>query len=132
MVLATAVPKNAPNKFIVAANMTALPGERTFVATTVAMEFAVSWKPLMNSNTNAAKITSNNRVNIGVDSGVFQDDLVGNDTGFTATVDCFFENVKKLFQQKRIRRIELARINFAMHFQQQTVGFGFNDAETFV
>ena len=33
-------------------------GDSTLVATTVAMELAVSWNPLMNSNTNAVMITS--------------------------------------------------------------------------
>jgi len=64
MVLATAVPANAPIRFITAASITACPGESTLVATTVAMELAVSWKPLMNSNTSADRITSSNRVSI--------------------------------------------------------------------
>ncbi len=42
---ATAVPLSAPMKFIVAAISTAWSGERTRVATTVAIAFAVSWKP---------------------------------------------------------------------------------------
>ena len=47
-VLATAVPKvNAAMKLKNAAQMTALPGESTRVETTVAIEFAASWKPLM-------------------------------------------------------------------------------------
>ena len=47
-VFATAVPNvNAAMKLKNAAQMTALPGERTRVETTVAMEFAASWKPLM-------------------------------------------------------------------------------------
>ena len=47
-VLATAVPKTkAATKLKKAAQMTALPGDRTRVETTVAMEFAASWKPLM-------------------------------------------------------------------------------------
>src|SRR5690606_3787088 len=58
MVLATAVPMNAPIRFVVAARMIACPGVSTLVATTVAIEFAVSWKPLMNSKTSAVKITS--------------------------------------------------------------------------
>jgi hypothetical protein len=33
--------------------MTATPGESTRVATTVAMEFALSWKPLMKSKAKA-------------------------------------------------------------------------------
>ena len=48
MVLATAVPKvKAATKLKNAAQMTALPGESTRVETTVAIEFAASWKPLM-------------------------------------------------------------------------------------
>ena len=47
-VLATAVPKvNAATKLKNAAQMTALPGDSTRVDTTVAMEFAASWNPLM-------------------------------------------------------------------------------------
>ena len=47
-VLATAVPNvNAATKLKNAAQMTALPGDSTRVDTTVAIEFAASWKPLM-------------------------------------------------------------------------------------
>ena len=47
-VLATAVPKvNAATKLKKAAQMTAWPGESTRVDTTVAIELAASWKPLM-------------------------------------------------------------------------------------
>ena len=48
IVFATAVPKtNAATKLKNAAQMTAWPGDRTRVETTVAMELAASWKPLM-------------------------------------------------------------------------------------
>ena len=48
MVLATAVPKvKAATKLKKAAHMTALPGDSTRVETTVAIELAASWKPLM-------------------------------------------------------------------------------------
>ena len=47
MVLATAVPANAPMKLNAAAISTATWGRRARVATDVAMAFAVSWKPLM-------------------------------------------------------------------------------------
>ncbi len=47
-VFATAVPNvNAATKLKNAAQMTAFPGVRTRVETTVAIEFAASWKPLM-------------------------------------------------------------------------------------
>ena len=42
MVVATAVPMNAPPRLVTAASITACRGESTFVATTVAMELAVS------------------------------------------------------------------------------------------
>ncbi len=47
MVLATAVPANAPMKLKAAAMSTATWGRRARVATEVAIAFAVSWKPLM-------------------------------------------------------------------------------------
>ena len=47
-VLATAVPNvNAATKLKNAAQITALPGDSTRVETTVAIELAASWKPLM-------------------------------------------------------------------------------------
>ena len=47
IVLATAVPANAPMKLNAAAMRTAVRGLSARVATEVAMAFAVSWKPLM-------------------------------------------------------------------------------------
>ena len=47
MVLATAVPANAPMKLNAAAMSTATWGRSARVATDVAMALAVSWKPLM-------------------------------------------------------------------------------------
>ena len=63
IVLATAVPTtNAATKLKNAAQNTATPGLRTRVETTVAMEFALSWKPLMKSKTSAtATITTTYR-----------------------------------------------------------------------
>src|SRR3954469_12065428 len=57
-VLATAVPKvNAATKLKKAAQITALPGVSTRVDTTVAIEFAASWNPLMKSKIRATKIS---------------------------------------------------------------------------
>jgi hypothetical protein len=47
-----------------AAQTTAWKGVNTFVETTVAIEFAASWKPLTQSNNNAMAITTINKVNI--------------------------------------------------------------------
>src|SRR6266705_1326221 len=46
-VFATASPESAPTKLKTAANRTAMRGVKTRVETTVAMELAASWKPLM-------------------------------------------------------------------------------------
>src|SRR6266566_4278636 len=62
MVLATAVPHSAPMRLVAAAITTAWRGVSTFVETTVAMELAVSWKPLMYSNTSATRRTVRMRV----------------------------------------------------------------------
>src|SRR5258706_13662278 len=64
-VLATAVPNvNAATKLKNAAQITALPGERTRVDTTVAMELAASWNPLMKSKTSATQISAATVVSI--------------------------------------------------------------------
>src|ERR1035437_2285599 len=47
IVLATALPMKAPTRLVTVASATACRGDNTLVATTVAMELAVSWKPLM-------------------------------------------------------------------------------------
>src|SRR6266550_3576424 len=62
MVFATAVPQSAPTRLVAAAITTAWRGVRTFVETTVAIELAVSWKPLMYSNTSATRRTVKIRV----------------------------------------------------------------------
>ena len=57
MVLATCVPNaKAAMKLKNAAHTTATRGDRTRVPTTVAIEFAASWKPLMKSNASARKM----------------------------------------------------------------------------
>src|SRR5437588_419742 len=53
IVVATAVPVNAPATLRTPAMSTAVPGASTRVATEVAMALAVSWKPLMKSKTRA-------------------------------------------------------------------------------
>jgi len=56
-VFATAVPTvNAAARLKNAAQATAAKGLRTRVPTTVAIEFAESWKPLMKSNRNAIRM----------------------------------------------------------------------------
>ena len=62
MVLATAVPARAPSRLVPAASSTACAGLSTLVATTVAIELAVSWNPLMYSNTRATSTTARTRL----------------------------------------------------------------------
>src|SRR5438552_9130186 len=57
IVFATAVPESAPAKFSTAAIRIACHGASTRVAMTVAIAFAVSWKPLMKSKMTAARST---------------------------------------------------------------------------
>ena len=64
IVFATAVPAKAPIRFMLAARITALPGDSTLVATTVAIELAVSWNPLMYSKTSAVMTTTMTSVSI--------------------------------------------------------------------
>src|SRR6516225_879108 len=49
---------NAATKLKKAAQTTALPGLNTRVETTVAIELAASWKPLMKSNVSATRISA--------------------------------------------------------------------------
>src|SRR5512140_632133 len=63
MVFATWGPNaNAATKVQKAAQTTAIFGERTRVPTTVAMEVAASWKPLMKSNARARKMMTKMKV----------------------------------------------------------------------
>lgn len=67
MVLATAVPKvKAAMKLKKAAKATARRGVRTLVETTVAMELAESWKPLVKSKIKATKMMAMTRMRSGV------------------------------------------------------------------
>src|ERR1041385_6774884 len=79
IVFATAVPiTKAATKLKNAAHSTAFLGESTRVDTTVAMEFAASWKPLRKSNVSATRMMTTTAVK-DVDkraaSGVLDDDV---------------------------------------------------------
>src|SRR4249919_1719454 len=126
IVLATAVPQNAPIRLVAAAITTACIGVSTLVATTVAMELAVSWKPLMNSNTNAVAMTSRSRVSTAGSSGVLQYDLVHHVAGIAAAVDGFFQQFEQVLEDQVAHRIGFARIGFAIELEDQAVGFGFD------
>ncbi len=68
-VVATCTPKaNAAMKLKKPAQMTAWSGVRTRVETTVAIEFAASWKPLMKSKTSATKMMKTTAVSTRAES----------------------------------------------------------------
>src|SRR5688500_14415515 len=102
MVLATAVPHSAPTRLVAAARATACIGVSTLVATTVAMEFAVSWKPLMYSNTSAVRMTSRTRVSTARASGVLEDDVVRHHAGLAAAIDGFLKQFEEVLHQQHL------------------------------
>src|SRR3954469_20132430 len=97
IVVATAVPHMAPTRFVQAAMTTACRGVRTRVATTVAIELAVSWKPLMYSNTSAIRITTKINVMVLVRaSRVFEHDVRNGIAAIAAAVDSSFEQIVQI------------------------------------
>src|SRR5690606_33632692 len=125
MVLATAVPQRAPIRFMLAASATACIGVSTLVATTVAMELAVSWKPLMYSNTRATSTTtstSNRAVVMG--SGVLQDDVVDHVAGVAAAVDGLLEDLEQVLEDQVAHRILFLGVGVPVQLQGQPVGLG--------
>src|SRR3954466_11662281 len=76
IVLATWVPSTkAATKLKNAAQATALLGDSTRVETTVAIEFAASWKPFRKSNVSATRMMKTTSARAGVISGVLDDDV---------------------------------------------------------
>src|SRR5690606_34244136 len=133
MVLATAVPASAPMRFIEAASPTACIGESTLVATTVAIELAESWKPLMYSNTSAVPTTIRTRVSIVVArSGALEHDFVGDHAGLAAAVDRRFQDFEELLEQEHLQRVEPARIDVAVQLEHQPVGLVLQRAQAVV
>ena len=61
-VLATATDKNAPMRFKMPANATAVFGFNAPVAIDVAIAFAVSWKPFVKSKNSATTIIRTRRI----------------------------------------------------------------------
>src|SRR2546421_3048739 len=112
MVFATAVPnRNAATKLKNAAQMTALPGLSTRVDTTVAIEFAASWKPLMKSKVSATRIsaTTASVVTVIDRSGVLHDDPLEDVGDVLAAVGGLFEEVQDLLPLDDLDRVLLFR-----------------------
>src|SRR5690606_12398563 len=132
MVLATAVPASAPIRFMPAARPTACIGDSTLVATTVAIEFAVSWKPLMYSNVSATRITTSTSVSMAPASAVLEHDVVGHHAGLAAAVDGLLEDLEEFLEQEHLLGIELARVDVAVELEHQPVGLVLDRAQLVV
>src|SRR4051812_4162341 len=97
-VFATAVPNaNAATKLKNAAQITALPGLNTRVETTVAIELAASWNPLMKSKASATKISAMTARRFeSIRSGVLHDDAFEHVGDVLAAVRGLFEKIEDL------------------------------------
>src|SRR5262245_51749985 len=99
IVVATAVPNpNAATKLKNAAHATALPGESTRVDTTVAIELAASWKPLMKSkrSATATRTITERSVASSIALRVLDHDAFDHDRDLLAAVDRVLEEVEDL------------------------------------
>src|SRR5213594_1321625 len=135
MVVATAVPASAPSNSKTAAMTIPWLAVRTLVATTVAMELAASWKPLINSNTKAIKTTTKTNRTAAVmpfGSGMFQDDVENNVARVTAAVEHFFDQFVKVFQDDDVQGAVVAVVEFAQDFDHEFVGLPFDVLEVVV
>src|ERR1041384_7705387 len=130
MVLATAVPQRAPSRFVHAASITAWRGVSTFVETTVAIELAVSWKPLMYSKTSATKMTTKTRSMRW--SGIFQGDLSNDIAGIAAAVDNFFEQFVEVLQDDDLECLVFAPKQISVKHHHVLVGFAFEKLQLVV
>src|SRR6266850_175047 len=97
-VFATAVPKvNAATKLKNDAQMTALPGLSTRVETTVAIELAASWNPLMKSKASATPISAMTaRRFVSIRSGVLDHDAFEDVGDVLAAIGGLLEKVQDL------------------------------------
>src|SRR5439155_24638130 len=129
-VVATAVPESAPTKFSTPAMSTARPGDRTRVATTVAMALAVSWKPMMKSKTRPRiKIArSSKRSTLRVSSGILKCDIAedrGHGLGFVGGV---LEQLVQVLPAHRVDQLGdfgNAVVERRQCLREQVVGFVF-------
>ena len=96
----------APTRLADAARITAWVGVNTLVATTVAIELAVSWNPLMYSKTKATKSSrrTTDRV-MPAYSGILQHDVINHVACVPATVDGLFQYLEQVFAQNQHDRI---------------------------
>src|ERR671937_189752 len=109
MLAATLVPRRRAAKFQNAAHTTAIRGDSTRVDTTVAIEFAASWKPLKKSNASATKTTNTSAMS-GVCSGMLQGDRLDGVRDVLARVDGRLHLIDDVLPLQDVHGPELARV----------------------
>src|SRR4051812_17305133 len=93
-----------------AAKTTAVVGRNTPVDTTVAMEFAASWKPFMKSNAMArptSRITTHRAVCVASMSGMLEDDALDDVGDVLALVGDRFEQLVDRLQLEHFAHVRL-------------------------
>src|SRR4051812_5069300 len=125
IVFATATPTRAPTRFVMAAIPMARRGLSTLVETTVAIEFAVSWKPLMYSKTSATRTTMKTSV-MRRALGVLQHDVQNDVANVAATIRRFLQQIVELLPIDQEPGVLLAVIKLTEMLQQPFVRIAFH------
>src|SRR5262245_12848293 len=125
MVAATASPNTASAaKLKNAAQITAQCGRSTRVDTTVAMEFAASWKPFMKSNASATAIRNTTTSKPIATSGALEDDALDDVRHVLAAVRDGLEVLVDLLQLDQLARVRLVPEELRQRRAQHLVGVG--------
>src|ERR1041385_798190 len=122
----------APINSHTAAKAIPCPAVNTLVATTVAIELAASWNPLMSSNTNATITTTRTKRTAPVmlrGLGMFENDMENDIAGVAAAVEDLLDQFVEIFQDDDVDSTEIAVVKAAQRFDHQFVGFAFNMLE---
>src|SRR5262249_24087793 len=134
-----------------AASTTACRGVRTLVETTVAIELAVSWNPLMYSKTSATRMTIKRRViresgtkpkrtipcrsereQASEGSRVLQSNVGDDVAGIPTTIDDFFEQLVEILQRDYLYRVVFATKQVGIQNHHLFVGFAFEKLQLII
>src|SRR5688572_16128762 len=100
--------------------MIAWRGVSTFVETTVAIEFAVSWKPLMNSKASATRMTTRMSV-MSATSGVLVSDQFRHAADVAAAVENLLQQVVEIGNDDHEQRVVIAAVEVLQAVEHQLV-----------
>src|SRR6185436_16181349 len=122
-VVATCTPKpKAATKLKKAAHTTACSGVSTRVETTVAMELAASWKPLMKSKMSATRTMKTTTVSTGGTSGHLEDDSLDDVGDVLAAIGDRLEGLVDLLPLDHLNRVGMGVEQIGQAVAQQLVG----------